>query len=301
MSEVKMKKWNMRSGTRTIVSEAFKLCKEMNETYSQRVTIRQIYYHLFSKGMIELTQRDYHRVCHILTEARKRGYVPFNWVEDRSRNPMWTMLDEDLEHFLDRMMTQYKRNTWKNQDNFIIILVEKEALAPIIWDIAKKYNVPVFPTKGFSSWSMFVEDLKQLVEYFGEDNKLIVLVLSDLDPSGKYITEDYENKFKFMVEELGFTEPHLIDKIAITNEQVEQYNLPPMQKKYKNKGVLNIWELDALEPKILRELVKKAIEKHLDLELLGMDMEIEKKEKKNLNLLIEHGIETYSDDIGEDE
>lgn len=114
----------------------------------------------------------------------------FAWIEDRSRNPLWTMLYENLQQFLDMMMRIYRRNTWKDQDNFIIVLIEKEALAPVIWDIAKEYNVPVFPTKGFSSWSMFVEDLKRLVEYFGEDKKLVVLVLSDLDPSGRYIKED---------------------------------------------------------------------------------------------------------------
>ena len=114
----------------------------------------------------------------------------FAWIEDRSRNPLWTMLYENLQQFLDMMMRIYRRNIWKDQDNFIIVLIEKEALAPVIWDIAKEYNVPVFPTKGFSSWSMFVEDLKRLVEYFGEDKKLVVLVLSDLDPSGRYIKED---------------------------------------------------------------------------------------------------------------
>lgn len=300
MIEVRLKKWNMRRETRTIVSEAYTLCKEMNETYKQKVTVRQIYYHLFSTGIIELTQRDYQKVCHILTEARKRGYIPFNWVEDRSRNPLWTMLYEDAQDFLGRIMNEYKRNTWKNQDNFIIILVEKEALAPIIWDIAKEYNVPVFPTKGFSSWSMFVEDLKSLVEYFGEDKELIVLVLSDLDPSGEHIKEDYENKFKFMVKELNFKEPHAIEKIAVTEEQIKEYDLSPMQKKYRNKGVLNIWELDALDPKILRDIVKKAIERFIDLEQLHNNAEAELKEKEALQFLIKYGIETYSVGIGED-
>jgi len=177
-------------------------------------------------------------------------------------------------------------------------LVEKEALSPIIWDIAKKYNVPVFPTKGFSSWSMFVEDIKELVEYFRRDKKLIVLVLSDLDPSGKHIENDYVNKFDFMFRELGFKMPDVIEKIALTRKQVEKYNLPAVKKEYKNKGVLDIWELDALNPRDLRSVVKEAIEKHIDLEQMHKDIETEAKEKENLQFLINHGIETYLSSTG---
>lgn len=288
-----MKAWNMQPQTRTIVSEAYRLCKELNESYKQKVTVRQIYYHLFSKGIIQLTQPEYRKVCRTMTEARKRGYIPFEWIEDRSRNPLFEMLYENVQHFLKLMMMKYKRNTWNKQDNYVIVLIEKEALAPIIWDIAKEYNVSVFPTKGFSSWSMFTEDIKTIAEYFGKDKKLIVLVLSDMDPSGKYIKEDYENKFKFMTKELGFKQPDIIQKIAITNEQVQKYCLPPMKKYYKKKGILDIWELDALDPKILRSIVKEAIEKYIDLEQLREDLDFENRELELLAFLVKNGIEAY--------
>jgi hypothetical protein len=299
MSEVKMKKWNMRPKTRIIVSEAYKLCKEMNERYNQRVTVRQIYYYLFSKGIIQLDSKGYHTLCYVMTEARKRGYIPFNWIEDRSRDPLWIMLYDNLKHFFNLMIDRYKRNTWKNQENFVIILVEKEALASIVWDIAKNYNVFVFPTKGFSSWSMFVGDIKTLVDYFGKNKKLVVLVFSDLDPSGQLIGQDYVNKFEYMVRELGFQKPEIIERVAVTPEQVEQFNLPPRKKTYKRKGTLDIWELDALNPKILRDIVKNAIERYLDLEQLSKDLQYEKEEKSNLVALIEEGRETRGS-IGED-
>lgn len=295
---VKLKPWRMSSETRVIVSKAYKLCKDINETYGQRVTVRQVFYHLFSAGIVQLTSKDYHKVCRVLTDARKRGYIPFEWIEDRSRNPLWQMLYENMKDFLNRMIYQYKRNTWTNQQNFVIILVEKEALAPIVWDIAKDYNVFVFPTKGFSSWSMFIEDIKMLVEYFGRDKKLIVLVLSDLDPSGQYIKDDYISKFQFMFEELGFQMPDIIEKIAVTKEQVQKYNLPPMKKKYKKIGTIDIWELDALDPKILRNIVKEAIEKYVDVRQLQEDLQAEEEEKETLQFLIEYGIKT--NDIGGD-
>ena len=298
MRRVVMKKWNMKPRTRIIVSEAYKLCEEMNRGYGQRVTVRQIYYNLFSKGIIQLNQREYRRVCRILTNARKRGYIPFEWIEDRSRRPLMSMLYGDIQEFLGTLIEEYKRDTWKGQDRFVIILVEKEALAPIIWDIAKEYNVFVFPTKGFPSWSMFVEDLRQLVECFGAGKELIVLVLSDLDPSGEHIKEDYKSKLDFMAKELGFRQPYIIEKVAVTEEQVKKYNLPPMYKSYKNKGTIPIWELDALDPKILRQIVKEAIEKYINLELLYKDLETEEKEKEMLRYIANYGVEAYLDAIG---
>lgn len=114
------------------------------------------------------------------------------------------------------------------------------------------------------------------------------------------ISRKTENKFKFMVKELDFKEPHALEKIAVTEEQIKEYNLPPMQKKYRNKGVLNIWELDALGPKILRDILKKAIERFIDLEQLHSNIETELKEKETLQYLIKYGMETCPDGIGED-
>src|SRR3990170_7468195 len=98
MIEVKRKEWRMEPLTRVIVSEAYKLCKEMNESYGQKVAVRQIYYYLFSNGIVQLTQRDYGKVCRFMTEARKRGYIPFECIEDKSRNPLWAMLYENIQH-----------------------------------------------------------------------------------------------------------------------------------------------------------------------------------------------------------
>ncbi|MEM3488534.1 MAG: hypothetical protein QXO75_02585, partial [Nitrososphaerota archaeon] len=262
--EVRKKNWRMDPKTRDIFSVAFTFAKTMYEDYNQRVTVRQLYYHLFSKGVIQLTQRDYNRVTRILSQARIRGYLPFEWIEDRSRHPMWDMLYSSPNSFINHLKNQYRKDTWRNQKNFVIILIEKEALAPIVYDIAREYNVFVFPTKGFSSWSMFVIDIRELTYYFGRDKQLVVLTMSDLDPSGMHIKTVYEHKFDFMVKELGFNEPY-IEKIAITQEQVKKYNLPPMEKTYRNKGTIKIWELDALDPKILRSIVKESIEKFIDL------------------------------------
>jgi hypothetical protein len=293
---VEKKPWNMKAETKLIVSEAYKFCERLKEKYGQRVTVRQLYYHLFSKGIIpEPSTRQYQRVCRIITKARKRGYIPFDWIEDRSRKPIYNMLYENIEHFLSLNMKRYKKNTWNNQKNFIIILVEKEALAPIVWDIAEKYNVCVFPTKGFSSWSTFVKDIKSISEYFGMGKELVVLVLSDLDPSGQLIKEDYIKKFQFMSKELGFKMPAVFEKIAITPEQVQRYGLPWIRKKYKNRSV-DIVELDALPPEVLREIVKESIEKYLDLKQLHEDLNCELEEKEKLKFLIEHGLEALEYD-----
>lgn len=132
MTEVERKKWNMKPKTRVIVSTAYKLSQEMNEVYNQRVTVRQIFYHLFSRGVVENNPRGYNSVGYAMTQARKRGYIPFEWIEDRSRKSLYSLMYDDLSEFLRFIIQQYKRNTWLNQKYFVIVLVEKESLSNII-------------------------------------------------------------------------------------------------------------------------------------------------------------------------
>jgi len=117
---------------------------------------------------------------------------------------------------------------------------------------------------------------------------LIALIMSDLDPSGKHIRNDYTNKFEFMVRELGFKKPEGITQIALTKEQVDKYKLPAMKKKYKNTGLVDIWELDALNPRALRDIVEESITEYLDVKQFAVDRKKEEEEIQILVSLLNH-------------
>jgi len=293
VNELKYTSYHPQQETLRIIIESRKFAKT-----EKPVTIRQIFYHLVAKGIIENTQKEYAKLDRILVKARKAGFIPFEWIEDRSRNPLIVPLHRSILEYMKEKIEHYYKDTWENQPNFIIILLEKEALAGIVWSVASYFNVPVFPTKGYSSWSMFYDDLRKLVMKYSDKN-LVILVLGDYDPSGTDIPRDHIEKLKF----LGIN-PTIVERVALTKEQVVEYQLPPQMakkidpryEKFSQEYGEHSVELDALKPSILREMVHKAILKYLDLEKLSSDLEIEKKEKD----LLKEVLNLVQDSIGED-
>jgi len=77
-------------------------------------------------------------------------------------------------------------------------------------------------------------------------------------------------------------------KVALTLEQVQQYNLPPNPAKmsdprangYVAEHGNSSWELDALSPDVLVNLMTNAIEEYIDMDKYNLIIQLEEKEKK---------------------
>lgn len=51
------------------------------------MTVRQVYYQLVSRQVIENSRSRYQAVSDALVDARKDGTIPWEWMEDRLRRP----------------------------------------------------------------------------------------------------------------------------------------------------------------------------------------------------------------------
>ena len=90
-------------------------------------------------------------------------------------------------------------------------------------------------------------------------------------------------------------DPPTIERIALTEEQIEQYRLPtrptkrqgnPHARDFKGESV----ELDALSSSVLRDLVRECIGQHISQHELNFLREAEKSERNFLKMLArEHG------------
>src|SRR5438093_11886946 len=65
------------------------------------MTVRQVYYQLVSGQVIKNTKSQYKAVSNALVDARKEGRIPWEWIEDRIRQPrhvsMWRGLQDLAE------------------------------------------------------------------------------------------------------------------------------------------------------------------------------------------------------------
>lgn len=80
-------------------------------------------------------------------------------------------------------------------------------------------------------------------------------------------------------------------KVALTAEQVEEYDLPPMMKakigsasydRFTDKYGDNVWELEALSPKNFQHILQGAIDSVIDVEAFNHEIDQEKADAARL-------------------
>jgi len=224
------------------------------------LTVRQIYYTLTVLGVVPKTENGYRQTCYQLKLMRERELIPFGWIADHTR--WWIKPDTDvsLSSALERWQAGFRRDFWINQPAHVEIWVEKDALAGVISPVTEEFDVPLFVTRGYSSLT-FIYETAENIKALGKPT--YIYHFGDYDPSGV----DAANKIWLGLMRFGAVVN--FERVAITENQIHAFNLPeretkvkdPRSKSWGNKPSV---ELDALPAPILRDLVKKRIEQHID-------------------------------------
>ena len=158
------------------------------------------------------------------------------------------------------------------------ILVEAAGMIPQIERVAGPYSIPVFSSGGFDSLTV-KKALADMVEREGRPS--IFLHIGDLDPSGVCIFDSVKADVE------AFLTGGQVDfeRIVLTPEQVEQYELPTAPAKRTDKrgaGVEDTCQAEALAPDILAGIVQEAIERYTDPAVFRDDCEREIEDRKEL-------------------
>lgn len=259
--------------------------QEIIEEYSMPLTLRQIYYQLVARQVIENLQREYKRLASILSNARKAGLISFDDITDRTRIPFKHSSWDNLKDFMNDVKRGYRKSKWTNQNRWVEVWVEKQALQGLFEPITSKYDTWLVVCRGYPSLSV----LNEANDRF-PDKPIHILYFGDFDPTGKDIPRSIKENFR----ECFKVEPE-IEIIALTEEDIKEYKLPPAPAKesdprtwgfveeYGNQVV----ELDALPPDVLQEKIRTSIENYMDLGRFEKDKRKEKKDIKGLEKMID--------------
>lgn len=126
----------MHQKTKDLIQKAYDILNEIHP-----MTLRQVYYQLVAKQVIENNLNSYQSLSKKLVDARQQGLIPWDWMEDRTREPRRVSMWENLSDFADSVKYSYKKDTWLNQSMYFEIWLEKEALAEIFEDITREYGI----------------------------------------------------------------------------------------------------------------------------------------------------------------
>jgi hypothetical protein len=223
------------------------------------ITGRGVGYKLFTSGLIPSVGRsDMQRVYRLLKEAREEGVIPWHWIVDEAREferaPSWN----DPAEFARAASRQYRRDFWNQQPARCEVWSEKGTLRGVLAPVLDEYGVGFRVMHGFCSATV-AHDIAE----DDDGRSLIGLYVGDWDPSGLWMSEhDLPDRFE------KYDGDHVeIARIALTRDQtVGLSSFPASDKRTdpRHKWFIEnfgdrCWEIDALDPNILRARVEEEI------------------------------------------
>lgn len=257
---------NFSDSSLQIIQIANKIIKEY-AAQGYDLTLRQLYYQFVARGLIANKQTEYKRLGSIINDARLAGYIDWLTIVDRTRNvqsnPHW----DGPKDIVEACVQSFQIDKWAGQENRIEVWIEKDALVGVIENVCRRNDVSFFSCRGYTSQSEMWGAAQRLIAY---EQHPVIIHLGDHDPSGIDMTRDIRDRLSLFME--GYIEVH---RIALNMDQVEQYDPPPnpakitdsRAEKYIKKYGGESWELDALEPKVLEDLIDDKIAEFKDEEL----------------------------------
>lgn len=293
-SDSQMKEQFIEKKFRPAALTIIQTCNEIISAYTAegyRLSVRQLYYQLVSRNVIENSKSSYDNLVAIMTDARMAGLVDWDAIEDRGRQPVtiphWTSPREIIATAAEK----FRIDKWLDQPAHVEVMVEKAALEGVLIPVCNELDVTFHANKGYSSVSAMYEVGKRLQErhHIGK-KKLYVVYCGDHDPSGMDMSRDVADRLA-LFSQCDVT----VLRVALNMKQIERYNPPEQfakqtdsrwdvyQEKYGDKS----WELDALEPKVLAGIVRSAVLSVRDETKWNAAVEREEEMKAHLQSLID--------------
>jgi hypothetical protein len=253
------------------------------------LSLRQLYYQLVARGFIENSVQSYKRVGSLVSDARLAGMIDWNMISDRGRVQVTPSHWVDPSHILKSAANSFRIDKWENQDYYVMCMVEKQALEGVLMPVCRSLDIPFIANKGYSSSSSMYEIGKTLEDLLNNGKQAVILYLGDHDPSGIDMTRDVRERLNMFALREKYQDV-LVDRLALNYAQVEELNPPPNPAKdtdarfdgYVEQFGDTCWELDAIEPTQLAEIVTEAVERYRDEDQWEADVEREAEMRAEL-------------------
>jgi hypothetical protein len=267
------------------------------------LTLRQLYYQFVARGLVPNRDREYKNLGELVNDGRMAGLIDWSAIEDRTRYARTVSFFDSAEQIMNAAAEGLTFDRWEGQAEYVEVWIEKDALVGVIQRPCNRLDVPYFSCRGYVSASAMHDAGTRIVRKLVEGREVTILHLGDHDPSGLDMTRDITDRLTTfagwdLAYDHGLRGPDLtealgrfhVKRIALTMEQVEEWNPPPNPAKITDSRAMayieewgdESWELDALDPTTLSELITAEVEERYDLDLRQAVLDKEEEEKRVL-------------------
>ncbi|EEA00137.1 conserved hypothetical protein [Burkholderia sp. H160] len=253
-------------------------------------TVRSVCYQLFTRGLIaNMGKNETAKVSRLLTLARERGDIPWDWIVDETRAVERATQWEDGAAFIEQAVRQYRRDCWRDQPYRVEVISEKGTVRGVLAPVLHEYGVPFRVMHGFGSATV-LNDMARTIN--AAEAPSILLYVGDYDPSGLYMSEaDLPER---LTRYHADPEHYELRRVALTREDIGGLPSFPADAKrgdarhawfVRNYGT-RCWELDAMNPNDLRERVRRYVDVLLDIDAWNHALKIQAVERESMDSLM---------------
>ena len=255
------------------------------------LTVRQLYYQFVARDLLANQQREYKRLCEIINNGRLVGLIDWAAIVDRTRELRsvghWRSTAEIIRSCAD----QYRIDRWGSQEYRPEVWIEKDALLGVIEGVCRDNDVPYFSCRGYTSQSEVWGAAQRMVRWIRAGQEPVILHLGDHDPSGIDMTRDIRDRL-----ELFCGGRISVKRLALNRNQIEAYSPPPNPTKQSDSRAPaycaehgeHSWELDALDPRTIRDLIRTAIDRNRSVAKWKRSLAIEEVGRAELRAVAEN-------------
>lgn len=255
------------------------------------LTLRQLYYQMVARDIIPNSQREYKRLGSIIANARLAGLIDWLAIVDRTRELRGNSHWASPRHIMRSAIKGYRIDKWAEQPCRIEVWIEKDALVGVISGICQELDIDYFSCRGYTSASEMWSAAQRLRGYLDDGQDPIVLHFGDHDPSGIDMTRDIAERLALLADC-----PVDVQRMALNQDQIDLYGPPSNPTKLTDSRApsyiaihgYDSWELDALEPGTIVELISDEVHDIRDADLWTEATQREAEHREILRLAAEN-------------
>lgn len=269
--------------------DLIELVNQVVDEYSAQgyeLTLRQAYYQLVARGYIPNNERSYKNIGSLINDGRLAGLIDWHSITDRTRNLRGNSHWDNPANVIASARYSYLLDKWEGQPNYVEVWVEKDALVDIVGQACRPLDTPYFSCRGYTSQSEMWSAAQRFIYQRDRENRIIIH-LGDHDPSGIDMTRDIQERLWLFGADVE------VKRVALTMNQIDTYNPPPNPAKlsdsrcgkYIEQYGDESWELDALEPQVITDLITNEVTAFRNDEIYQAVCDKESHEKEELRML----------------
>ena len=262
------------------------------------MTLRQLYYQFVARGLFANNDVNYDKLQRLVNDGCMAGLISWDAIQDRTREVRGAGAYHNSPALaIASVADGYSKDLWADQPWRPLVVVEKDAQLGNISRVCNDEGIQYFSSRGYNSQSEQWRLGQLCARYIRDGQRPLILDMRDHDPSGLDMTRDFRERL-----ELFAGTPVTVSRIALNINQVIEFSPPDNPAKltdgriedYKaymrEAGYSDLqdtsWELDALAPDYIRDLIHQNVDRVRDKMLWEQALTKEEQEREYLRHLV---------------